>query len=116
VDVENLTSTTEWALVELRNHKNFEDFVNFYKQALESEGRGNEERKEIMCSVNPCYVLRNWMAQESIKRAEDGDYTLVQLIEKILQKPYTRQEHAEKLGFSGKPPYWEKQLKVSCSS
>lgn len=69
-----------------------------------------------MCSVNPCYVLRNWMAQQSIENAEEGDFELVRLIEKILRNPYQRQEEAENLGFSGKPPNWEKELKVSCSS
>jgi len=102
--------------VELEKHSDYKRFLDMYGKALKSEGVSEEQRRSIMCSVNPCYVLRNWIAQKSIVEAEEGDFNLVKLIEKILRNPYQRQEEAEKLGFSGKPPNWEKGLKVSCSS
>lgn len=32
---------------------------------------------ERMCRVNPRYVLRNWMAQNAITKADKGDYSEV---------------------------------------
>jgi len=113
--IEKLNSS-QWALQELQKHSKFLSFVELYRKALDSEGIGEEERKRSMCSVNPCYILRNWMAQDSITQAENGNFELVRLIEKILQNPFSRQEDAENLGYGGKPPKWEKGLKVSCSS
>jgi serine/tyrosine/threonine adenylyltransferase len=102
--------------MELVKHSEYKRFLETYEKALTSERVGEEERRSIMCSTNPCYVLRNWIAQKSIEEAEEGDFNLVRLTERILRHPYQRQEEADNLGFSEKPPDWEKGLKVSCSS
>lgn len=43
-------------------------------------GRTDSERMEEMCKINPCYILRNWMAQDVIKAAENGDFSEVWFI------------------------------------
>ncbi|XP_059476935.1 protein adenylyltransferase SelO-like [Neocloeon triangulifer] len=115
-EMENIEATKFWALKEIKGHKDFDLFWSMYVAALKEECVEEEERKRVMCSVNPCYVLRNWIAQEAIAEAENGNFQLVRKVEKILQRPYERQEEADRLNFGGKPPTWEKQLKVSCSS
>ncbi|XP_065338422.1 protein adenylyltransferase SelO-like [Cloeon dipterum] len=105
-----------WALLETKRHKHFDAFLQKYKDALQAEEVDEARRQSVMQSVNPCYVLKNWMAQEAIAEAEKGNFEKVRLIERILQKPYERQAEAEKLQFGSKVPNWEKRLMVSCSS
>ena len=65
---------------------------------------------------NPKYILRNWIAQKAIEKAENGDYDLVELLQKILSNPYIEHKEAEEQGFSGPVPDWSRDLVVSCSS
>lgn len=69
-----------------------------------------------MLRTNPRYVLRNWMAQLAIEKAEEGDFSEVQLLHEILKRPYSWQEEAERRGFADPPPKWSHTLRVSCSS
>ncbi|KAL1132579.1 hypothetical protein AAG570_010531 [Ranatra chinensis] len=105
-----------WALKRLASHPEFSKFVDIYSQKLLDTGQTDADRMKQMCSLNPRYVLRNWMAQDAIKQAEEGDYTLVNKLLKILTKPFTKQEEAESLGYALKPPSWAHSLAVSCSS
>jgi uncharacterized protein YdiU (UPF0061 family) len=67
-----------------------------------------------MADVNPKYVLRNHLAEEAIVAAEAGDFSGVQRLLKVLQRPFDEQpEHDALAGF---PPDWAGQLQVSCSS
>lgn len=69
-----------------------------------------------MCQVNPRYVLRNWMAQSAIEKAEKDDFSEVQFLLKVLQSPYTISEEAEEKGYADPPPEWSYTIRVSCSS
>lgn len=69
-----------------------------------------------MCQVNPRYVLRNWMAQSAIEKAEKDDFSEVQFLLRILQNPYTISEEAEEKGYADPPPEWSCTIRVSCSS
>ncbi len=67
-------------------------------------------------AVNPRYILRNWMAQEAIQRAEDGDYSKLHLLQTVLKTPYKVHEEAERALFAHRPPQWASKIRVSCSS
>ncbi|NWI63977.1 SELO protein, partial [Todus mexicanus] len=67
-------------------------------------------------AVNPRYVLRNWMAESAVQKANLNDFSEVHLLQQILQHPFQSQQAAEKAGYSLRPPAWAKNLKVSCSS
>lgn len=89
-----------------------------YRQRVQKDGRSNRERREAMDAVNPKYVLRNYMAQQAIDRAEQGDYTLVNTLLKLLRNPYAEQpEHAE---YFSRRPDWARDRAgcsmLSCSS
>lgn len=47
-------------------------------------GTDPEQRSVAMNAVNPCIVLRNWVAQVAIERAEAGDYSLVRRMQVCL--------------------------------
>lgn len=83
-----------------------------YEERLLKETKGNKERTELMNSVNPKYVLRNYMAQLAINAAELGDYSIVDELFTMLINPYDEQENYQK--WFAKRPDWARD-KVGCS-
>jgi uncharacterized protein YdiU (UPF0061 family) len=47
-----------------------------------------QERRDVMARSNPKYVLRNWIAQRAIERAEAGDFSEVQAVLQRMLDPY----------------------------
>jgi len=99
--------------------KAFDSWVEQYQQVLITDGQVNDEatqasRKERMDQVNPKYILRNYLAQNAIAAAQQGDYSLVQTLHKVLLKPFDEQPESE--AYADLPPDWGKKLEVSCSS
>ena len=72
----------------------------------------NQERIELMNSVNPKYVLRNYMAQLAIEEAEKGNYQLIDELFELLKQPYAEQPTQEK--WFAKRPEWAND-KVGCA-
>ena len=106
-----------WALNDLKKHKLFRNWLKIYrKRLLKNPAKDDQDRLKRMRSVNPRYILRNWMAEEAIKKAENGDYSDAWKVHMILQHPYEEQPLAEISGYANRPPKWAKSLRVSCSS
>lgn len=105
-----------WALHSISTHPYFTEFIDLYKRIVQETGVSEQQRRAIMNSVNPQYVLRNWMAELAIRQAEAGDFRLTNLLLQVLRKPFEKDEEAETLGFSNPPPDWACSLRVSCSS
>jgi uncharacterized protein YdiU (UPF0061 family) len=89
------------------------NWLKKYNQRLELETTSKEDRLASMRKVNPKYILRNYMLQEAIEKAENNDFTLVNDLLKIAQNPYD--EHTEFEHYS-KPNKDTGILKCSCSS
>ncbi|ANO48230.1 hypothetical protein Pf1_02776 [Flavobacterium columnare] len=83
-----------------------------YLNRINLEPLSDEERKEKMNLVNPKYILRNYMAQLAIEKAELEDYTLLEELYQVIQKPYEEQPEYEK--WFTKRPDWAKE-KIGCS-
>ncbi|XP_016406632.1 selenoprotein O-like [Sinocyclocheilus rhinocerous] len=106
-----------WALSDLLSHEYFRDWVQLYlKRLSRMKSDSDAARQHRMQGVNPRYVLRNWMAESAIRKAEKNDFSEVALLQKTLTEPFVEQEEAERAGYSSKPPSWTQQLRVSCSS
>jgi len=107
-----------WALKELSGHRLFKKWMTAYYDRTVSGNRTLDdcERRQRMNRVNPRYVLRTWMAESAIRKAEQGDYSEIWRIHMVLQRPYENQAVAEYSGYGSKPPAWSRALKVSCSS
>ncbi|XP_073344544.1 protein adenylyltransferase SelO-like isoform X2 [Pagrus major] len=120
VSVEQLHNnnfTQTWALEDLSSHKLFSDWLDMYLLRLRGQQAGSDlDRQHRMKSVNPRYVLRNWMAESAIRKAEMNDFSEVELLHHILSSPFVTQETAEEAGYAARPPLWAERLKVSCSS
>jgi uncharacterized protein YdiU (UPF0061 family) len=86
-------------------------FVSYAKR-LEKENISYEEREQRMKTTNPKYVLRNYMAQLAIDKADKGDISLVKEIYELLKKPYSEQPKFEH--WFAKRPEWARH-KVGCS-
>ena len=90
----------------------WESWFSTYGKRLEKEERDDSERKSAMNTVNPKYVLRNYMAQLAIDAADNGDYSVIEELFNILRNPYDEQKNAEK--WFAKRPEWARN-KVGCS-
>ncbi|MCI4374865.1 hypothetical protein PGIGA_G00011220 [Pangasianodon gigas] len=113
----NSITQTMWALWDLSSHDYFSDWVKLYSQRIKSQVDNSEEnRHHRMRGVNPCYVLRNWMAESAIRKAENNDFSEVALLLHTLTEPFVENEKAERAGYSSRPPAWASELRVSCSS
>ena len=112
----NVCGKIYWGLGRLRHSKKFEEFLSEYKKRLAEENITDDQRQEIMKQKNPKYILRNWIAQSAIEKAENDDFSEVQHLYKILSQPFQEHPEAENLGYSKPPPSWSKDLVVSCSS
>lgn len=70
-----------------------------------------------MNSVNPKYILRNYLCQSAIDAAEQDDFGEVRRLLKVMQHPFDEQPGMEK--YARLPPAWAYRPGVgmlSCSS
>jgi serine/tyrosine/threonine adenylyltransferase len=92
----------------------FDQWARRYKDRLRQEGSRDEDRLVRMNRVNPKYVLRNYLAQTAIEKAQKKDYTEIDRLLVLLQNPYS--DHPGMDAYAAPPPNWGKHLAVSCSS
>jgi len=88
------------------------DWFSKYTDRLQKEPLSDSERTARMNTVNPKYVLRNYMAQLAIDAAEEGDYSVIDELYQLLKQPYAEQKESEK--WFAKRPEWARH-KIGCS-
>jgi uncharacterized protein YdiU (UPF0061 family) len=109
----------EPALARLRDdfvdRAGFDVWAADYLARLASEANGSAEARTLrMNAVNPLYLLRNYLAQKAIDRAEEGDYSEVRRLHQVLTRPFEEQPGMQ--AYAERPPEWGKHLEISCSS
>ncbi|QDH78574.1 YdiU family protein [Echinicola soli] len=92
--------------------KDWAAWFDSFSKYLAQENTSREERVAKMKSINPKYVLRNYMVQLAINDAEKNDYNLLDELYQLLSKPYDEQPEMEK--WYAKRPEWARH-KVGCS-
>lgn len=127
-----------------KNKRHWKEWLQKYRVRLEKEIESvsnadvwNAERVKIMNSNNPKYILRNYIAQNAIEAAENGDFTEVREVLKRLENPFAETEDltevqedqeeeetvaaaatcspvtSSRLPYSSKPPLWASELCVT---
>jgi uncharacterized protein YdiU (UPF0061 family) len=92
----------------------FDGWAASYRARLRLENSSDAARRTAMKAVNPKYVLRNYLAQVAIEKAQAGDYAEVGKLLAVLEHPFDEQPENE--AYAALPPDWASHLEVSCSS
>ncbi len=94
--------------------KPLEEWLDIYDARLKLETRSTKERLEAMQKTNPKYVLKNYMLQEAIDKANKDDFSGVEDLMTLAKSPFD--EHPEFEHYAKETPLKHKNLKLSCSS
>lgn len=94
------------------------NWLKSYIKRVQNSGITDAERIKTMNAANPKYVLRNYLAQLAIDKAEQGDFSMVNELLELLRHPYDEQPGKEE--YALKRPDWARQRAgcsmLSCSS
>lgn len=89
--------------------------VNWLRQYIarvQQDKTSDASRKQTMNTVNPKYVLRNYLAQLAIDKADEGDYSMVNELLEVMRHPYDEQPAHQV--WAEKRPDWAR-TKAGCS-
>lgn len=96
------------------DHTGFDTWVAQYRKRLKIENSQDQSRTLAMHACNPKYVLRNYLVQTAIEKAQNKDYSEVHQLLRILEKPFD--EQPEHVRYAAPCPDGANKLQVSCSS
>ena len=89
-----------------------------YAHRLKKDGLDLETRRRKMNRVNPEFILRNYLAQQAIDKAEQGDFSEIRTLLDLVRHPYQAREGREH--YAAKRPEWARNRPgcsmLSCSS
>ena len=89
-----------------------EAWLQTYAARVREQNLAPAQRKRSMDAVNPLYVPRNYLAQQAIDQAEQGDAEGVMELLDVLRQPYVEQAGRER--FAARRPEWARH-KAGCS-
>ncbi|WP_457748045.1 protein adenylyltransferase SelO [Sulfurimonas sp.] len=107
-DNETLTELCEY------QQRPLQEWLEAYSTRLKKESLDDEVRKKKMLASNPKYILKNFLLQEAIEKAQNGDFSMVDDMLSVAHAPFD--EHLELEYLARQTPKSAKNIKLSCSS
>ncbi len=92
----------------------FDAWAVNYRARLLTQDETHAVRKKRMDAVNPKYILRNYLAQIAIEKAQQHDFSEIDTLLALLGKPFD--EQADMQRYAAPPPEAARHIAVSCSS
>jgi uncharacterized protein YdiU (UPF0061 family) len=92
------------------HHPAFTAWLKRYAARIQADDP--QQRRTLMRQTNPRFILRNYLAQQAIDQATQGDLNFLHQLQQRLRHPYTDQPEDSHL--YGKRPEWAKN-KAGCS-
>lgn len=89
-------------------------WLSAYLQRLTKQKLPAAQRIKQMNQANPLYVLRNYLAQQAIDAAKQGDNSVIQDLLRVLRNPFI--EHPGMEAYAKPPPPDFSSAPLSCSS
>ncbi len=82
----------------------FDNWAIKWRERVQLETQGNEERQISMQAVNPVYIPRNHQIEPAIRAAEDrDDFSVFHELHEVLQNPYVKLPGKERYESSPEP-------------
>ncbi|WP_271270939.1 protein adenylyltransferase SelO [Aliamphritea hakodatensis] len=94
------------------------NWLNQYQKICAEENLAPDERAKQMNTVNPKYILRNYLAQQASDKATEGDLSMLHALQEMIRNPYSEQPQFDE--YAAKRPDWARTRPgcsmLSCSS
>jgi uncharacterized protein YdiU (UPF0061 family) len=87
-------------------------WLRAYAERAKGDALDPGTRRARMDGANPRYVLRNYLAQQAIDRAEQGDPSEIEALLDVMRHPYDDQPGRDR--YAAKRPDWARE-KAGCS-
>jgi uncharacterized protein YdiU (UPF0061 family) len=91
-----------------------EEWLSLYDRRLAKEPQAHSTRHASMLGINPKYVLKNYMLQEAIDEAKEGNFEGVATLLKIAQNPFSELEAHQR--YAKDTPEGYENLTIACTS
>lgn len=75
----------------------WEKWIGQYKTILAKKSFDDEKRIVVQNKANPAFVLRNYLLEDAIEKAEQGDFSQVETLLNRARKPFETQADKPKL-------------------
>jgi uncharacterized protein YdiU (UPF0061 family) len=94
--------------------ESYSEWLSRFYAVRHSEEEQLKSRLDYAKTLNPVYILRNYMCEEAIRDAHEGDYQRVNHLLAMVREP--TKYYAPLADYADAPPKWAEGIFLTCSS